>query len=428
MTAARPLHVLIAGGGLAGLATAQGLLKSGHSVEVFERDADLDRKQGYYLHFNAIGGNALRRCLPDDLYELYLQTSRQSYDRPESIVLDDQLRELSSRPHMGPPNDGPVPHTGVHRRTLRQVLSARLGDRLHSGNAVLAFSQDDDGVSVTLADGSTVRGDVLVGADGIRSAVRTQLLPDVPVIPTGIRGIGVYGRTPLTPELDDLMPDILNQGVLMAVDRKGTRLLIATFRPRQLADEAASEIAPDVRLDPVPAYVMVSCSVSPGTVVPPAAEWTAETPLLLRDSMRATVADWHPAADGLVAGMDPSSIFAIPFGYLEPAESWEPSRVTVAGDAAHGMLPTLGMGANLSLHDAALLVERLDQVGRGEAELLAAIGGYEAEMRATAYPILRLTLDHDTNFGGGALAEAEGRDGADGPSSDNAGPSQEHPA
>ena len=105
MTATRPLHVLVAGGGLAGLATAQGLLKSGHTVEVFERDADLNRKQGYYLHINNLGGEALRRCLPQDLFDLYLDTSRESYDRIESIVLSSQLEELSSRAslHQPPP-------------------------------------------------------------------------------------------------------------------------------------------------------------------------------------------------------------------------------------------------------------------------------------------------------------------------------------
>ncbi|BEP13360.1 FAD-dependent monooxygenase [Acidothermaceae bacterium B102] len=407
MSDTRSLHVLIAGGGLAGLALAQGLLKAGHTVEVFERDADLNRKQGYYLHFNAIGGEALRRVLPDDLFELYLDSSRESYDRAESIVLDPGFNEITSNPHMGPPNPGPRNHTGVHRRTLRQVLAGRLGDRLHAGSPVVSYVEDADGVTATLADGSTVRGDVLVGADGIRSAVRTQLLPEVPVIPTGIRGIGVYGRTPLTPELDELMPDILNQGVLMAVDRKGSRLLIAAFRPRRPAAEAAAEIAPDVEVDDVPAYVMISCSVMPGTVVPPAAEWTAETPGILQASMLEAVAGWHPAAQALVAGMEPDSIFSIPFGFLEPAENWESSRVTVVGDAAHGMLPTLGMGANLALNDAALLTEQLDQYGRGEVDLLAAIGAYEAQMRATAYPILRMTLDHDKNFGGGGLAKAE---------------------
>lgn len=403
----RPLHVLIAGGGLSGLAVAQGLLKAGHTVEVFERDADLDRKQGYYLHFNAIGGEALRRVLPDDLFELYMETAREDYERAESIVLSSDFHEITSNPHMGPPNPGPRKHTGVHRRALRQVMAGRLGDRLHAGSPVVSYVEDADGVTVTLADGTTARGDVLVGADGIRSAVRTQMLPQVPVIATGIKGIGIYGRTPLTPELDEMMPDILNQGVLMAVDRSGSRMLIATFRPRRMADEAAAEIAPDVKMEAVPGYVMVSCTVPPGTEIPRAGEWTDETPLVLREAMSTTVEGWHPAARALVAGMDPDSIFSIPFGFLEPAEDWESSRVTIVGDAAHGMLPTLGMGANLSLNDGALLVDQLERHGNGEVELIEAIAAYEVQMRATAYPILRLTLDHDKNFGGGGLAKAE---------------------
>jgi 2-polyprenyl-6-methoxyphenol hydroxylase-like FAD-dependent oxidoreductase len=88
--------VLIAGGGLSGLALAQGLRKEGHHAEIFERDADDRRQIGYYLHMNADGGEALRRCLPADLFELYAQTSRRTYDRRESVVLDDQLNELSS--------------------------------------------------------------------------------------------------------------------------------------------------------------------------------------------------------------------------------------------------------------------------------------------------------------------------------------------
>lgn len=402
----RTLHVIVAGAGLSGLALAQGLVKSGHTVDVYERDGDLDRKQGYYLHFNAIGGEALRRVLPEDLFELYLETSRENYDRPESIVLNDQLEELSSRPHLGPPNTGARHHTGVHRRTLRQLLSGRLGDSLHSGNAVVSFVEDADGVTVQLADGSTARGDLLIGADGIRSAVRTQLLPEVPVIPTGIEGIGIYGRAPLTPELDEIMPHILEQGVLMAIDRAGSRLLVANYRPRRRADEAAAEIAPDVPLEAVPAYAMISCSVAPGTEVPPSREWTAETALEMKESMLTALEGWHPAARALVEAIEPESMFMIPFGFLEPAESWEPSRVTIIGDAAHGMLPTLGMGANLSLNDSALLLDQIDRYAAGEVDLLEAVGTYEAAMREITYPILRLTVDHDNQFGGGGLKEA----------------------
>jgi 2-polyprenyl-6-methoxyphenol hydroxylase-like FAD-dependent oxidoreductase len=123
----RAPHVLIAGGGLSGLCLAQGLRQAGHTVEVFERDPDHSRRTGYMLHMNAYGGGGLRTCLPDDLYELYLETSRATPERRQSIVLDSALNELSSQPHLGPPNAGPRPHTGVHRRTLRQILLHGLG-------------------------------------------------------------------------------------------------------------------------------------------------------------------------------------------------------------------------------------------------------------------------------------------------------------
>ncbi len=404
------LHVLIAGGGLSGLALAQGLIKDGHTCQVFERDADDSRKIGYYLHMNADGGEALRRCLPADLFELYAQTSRLTYERRESVVLDDQLRELSSQPHLGPPNEGERPHTGVHRRTLRAILRARLGDSFHPGQPVTAYHETKNDVTVTLADGSTAEGDVLVGADGIRSAVRRQKLPGTTVIDAGVRGLGVFGRTPLTPELAAQLPPHLYQGVIIAADRQGSRLLIAVYRPRQRPQDAAAAIAPDVTLEPVEDYVMISCSVSAGTVIPPSSEWTEGTPAMLRDAMLAATEGWHPAARALVAGVDLASIFVIPFGFLEPAPPWEPSRVTLAGDAAHAMLPTLGMGANLALRDASRLLDQLSAAAQGEQEMIQAIGTYEQGMRDYVYPFMRMTMDHDRQFGGGAL---EGRDQPD---------------
>jgi 2-polyprenyl-6-methoxyphenol hydroxylase-like FAD-dependent oxidoreductase len=408
VTTTEPLHVLIAGGGLSGLALAQGLIKDGHTCEVFERDADDSRKIGYYLHMNADGGEALRRCLPADLFELYAQTSRRTYDRRESIVLDDQLNELSSQPHLGPPNEGERPHTGVHRRTLRSILRARLGGSFHPGKAVAGYKETPGGVSVTLADGTTAQGDVLVGADGIRSAVRGKRLPGTTVIDAGVRGLGVFGRTPLTPGLAAQVPPLLFEGVIIAADRKGSRLLIAAYRPRQRPGDAAAAIAPDVTLEPVDDYFMISCSVPPGTVIPPAAEWTAGTPAMLRDAMLGAIEGWHPAARALVANVDPGSVFVIPFGFLEPAPPWEPSRMTLVGDAAHAMLPTLGMGANLALRDAAHLLEQLSAAARGEAGIVGAIGAYEQEMRDYVYPFMRMTMEHDRRFGGGAL---EGRGG-----------------
>jgi len=387
----RALHVLIAGGALSGLCLAQGLRQAGHTVEVFERDPDHSRRTGYMLHMNAYGGGGLRTCLPDDLYELYLETSRATPERRQSIVLDSALNELSSQPHLGPPNDGPRPHTGVHRRTLRQILLHGLDVQL--GRPAVGYEEDGDRVVLRLADGGSAEGDVLVGADGIRSAIRAQRLPHVPVIEAGVDGIGVFGRSPVTPDI----PSLLLQGVIIVADRRGNRLLLGSFVPRR--EIAAAGRAAGVALEPVEPYLMVSGTLMPGTAVPPAREWTAETAPMLRDSMSRVVADWHPALRGIVARTDLESMFAIPFGRLDPPQAWEPSRVTLIGDAAHAMLPTLGMGANLSLRDAGALCERLVAGG----DVVAAIGDYEREMRDVAYPLMRMAAEHDKHFGGGGL-------------------------
>jgi 2-polyprenyl-6-methoxyphenol hydroxylase-like FAD-dependent oxidoreductase len=387
------MHVLIAGGGLSGLCLAHGLRQAGHTVEVFERDPDHTRRTGYMLHMNAFGGEGLRTCLPDDLFELYLETSRATPERRQSIVLDSGLNELSSQPHLGPPNEGPRPHTGAHRRTLRQILLARLDIQL--GRPAVGYEELGDRVRLKLADGGTAEGHVLVGADGIRSAIRAQRLPAVGVIEASVDGIGVFGRSPVTPDI----PALLLQGVIIVADRRGNRLLLGSFIPRRAIAEAPEPIAPDVSLEPVEPYVMVSCSLMPGTVVPPAREWTADTAPRLRDSMAQVVADWHPAARGIVERIELESMFSIPFGRLDPPEPWAPSRVTLIGDAAHAMLPTLGMGANLALRDAGALCSRLADGG----DPVAAIGAYEEEMRSIAYPLMRMAAEHDKHFGGGGL-------------------------
>jgi 2-polyprenyl-6-methoxyphenol hydroxylase-like FAD-dependent oxidoreductase len=398
----KELHVLIAGGGLGGLCLAQGLIGAGHSVTVFERDSDLDRKVGYRLHINGDGGEALRACLPVDLFELYLETSRRTPPRQLAVVVDDQLNELSSMPHIGPPNEGPRPHTAVNRRTLRQILLARLGDSVRLGNAVVGYEETAAGIRVQLADGGSEAGDVLVGADGIRSAVRPQLLPDTTVIDTGIEGLGLYARSALPPELQAEIPSALMDGFVIAADKRGGLLAMGAFNPRRPLAEAAAAIAPDVTLDPVDDYMMVSGNVAAGTVVPPFREWTETTAVELRDSMLAAHADWHPALRGVVERIDPATMFAIYFGRLDPTPAWEPSRVTLLGDAIHAMLPTLGQGANLALRDAATLAAALAD---GE-DPVAAIGTYEDAMRGYAYPIMEAAADH-SKFGGGGLGQRD---------------------
>jgi salicylate hydroxylase len=403
---ARPLHVLIAGGGLAGLCLAQGLKRAGVSCAVFERDPEV-RRQGYRITINGDGGNALEACLPPDLYELYLQASRNTPPRRMSVVVDSQCNELSTAPHFGAPNDGERPHTAIHRRTLRQILGARLGDVIQPAAKVVGFERAGDTVRLLLDDGSSAEGDVLVGADGVYSVIRGALLPDVEVIDSGVRGLGVFARTPLPPDIHGELPELLLSGFVIAVEpATGVTLAMGAMDPRRAPDEAAAETAPDVKLDPVAPYMMLTGGIRPGTPIPPPADWTAETARAVQAQMADAVSGWHPAIRGLVERIELDTMFASNFMRLDPTPAWTPSNVTLVGDAIHAMLPTMGMGGNTSLRDAAVLADKLAAAQRGELGRVDAIGAYEADMRDFAYPIMEMSADHD-RFGGGGLRQKE---------------------
>lgn len=395
-----PREVIISGGGLAGLALAHGLLKDGHNVTVIERDDDFNAKAGYYLTLNDFGGKALRRCLPDDLFSLYQRASRQTPPRRGSIVLTPGLQEVSFMDSMALSTDPTYPDTGIHRRTLRQILSSRLEGVTRMGRRGISYTEDTDGVTLTLDDGSTVRGDLLVASDGVWSSLRQQRLPDAKAVDTGIKGISLFGLTPITPELSaEVPPELFDGNAIIVADRSGTRCLLVAFHPRENVADLPARFAPDVSLDGVDPYFMVSCSVPEGTAIPHRDEWTADTPAQLREAMLQAIDGWHPAVRAIVAEQELSTIFRIPFAYVEPMEAWEPSRVTLIGDSAHAMLPTLGMGANMALNDARLLLDALAE----HEDVVEAVGAYESEMREVAYPILSATIDHDRTFAAGGL-------------------------
>ena len=397
------LHVLIAGGGVGGLCLAQGLRKAGVSCAVYERDPDMTRRAGYRLSMNADGGEALRACLPGDLFELYLETSRRTPPRARAVVIDAQCQELSWAPHLGPPNDGPRPHTAIDRRTLRQILLGRLDDVVHGERTVTGFEERGDGVRLLFADGTHADGDVLVAADGVGSAVRRLLMPDVPIIPAEVGGLGLFARSPLTDDLIAELPDSCSTASSSRATRSaGCSRSAPTSRRRPVA-EAVRTLAPDIEVEPVGDYMMLSGGVPPGTEVPHPSEWTADTPREVHAGMLEVVDGWHPALRGLVERVELDTLFAFPFRRLDPVPAWPTSRVTLLGDAIHAMLPTLGQGANMALRDAGLLSARLAQAAEG-APLLDAIGAYEQAMREYVYPIMELSADH-SRFGGGGLRQ-----------------------
>ncbi|WP_345802854.1 FAD-dependent monooxygenase [Microbacterium sp. AZCO] len=386
-------HVLIAGGGIGGLCLAQGLTKAGISCAVYESAPGIVTA-GYRLHMNVLGGDALRECLPENLYELYLQTSRRTPEREMSVMIDTQGTEIWTRPHIGPPNEGDRPHTAVNRRTLRQILATGLDDVLHFGRTAVGYEADGDGVRLLFDDGSSVAGDVLVGADGIHSPIRSQLLPEVGVVDTGMRGM--WSIAPLTDDLAAVMPRALFDGFAVVTRGDGTIFAIGVYDPRRPIADAVAELAPGAAIDHVEPYVMVTYGSDLGAA--PAADmpdFAHDSPAELHRAIRRAMSGAHPGLVELVDRIDESTIAPSAIRYLEVADPWQPSRVTLLGDAIHAMPPSFGAGANSALRDAAALARALDDAVHGRRPLLEAIGDYEERMRAEVFPIMRASADPD---------------------------------
>ena len=162
-------RVIIAGGSVAGLFAGTLLRREGFAVDVFERSGEAlaSRGAGIASHpelFETLEqvGATPAKSLGDDSLGVEV-VGRIVLDRDGTII-----------------GEHPLPQIMLSWDRLYRVLRAVLpDDHYHAGRAVERFEQDDDGVTVHLADGARERAEWLIGADGIRSSVRRQLLPDL---------------------------------------------------------------------------------------------------------------------------------------------------------------------------------------------------------------------------------------------------------
>jgi 2-polyprenyl-6-methoxyphenol hydroxylase-like FAD-dependent oxidoreductase len=388
------LRVAVAGAGLGGLCLARGLLRAGADVTVYERDASLaGRRQGYRLHLDARAGLALQACLPPDSLALFQATCGQASRR--LTVVSEKLRVLHERATVDPGADPYAPatlSTSVNRQTFREVLAAGLDGRIAFGHELTGYEitgygagpgrADASGVRLHFAGGGSADADVLVGADGVNSAVRRQYLPDASPTDTGTRCI--YGKTALG---GDCAPaGVAKEGFTAVVGgRLGMALGVVRFRqaPHALGLTAAGD------------YLMWALAGDHRAFGVRDEEFSVMDAAGLHALSAELIKTWHPDLRALHARAEVDETFGVRVRVSPAVPPWPPSRVTVLGDAIHAMSPARGSGANTALRDAALLCRTLtvaaapggaEQTGAPQTgDLVAAIGDYEQQMRAYGY-------------------------------------------
>ena len=320
--------VLIAGGGIAGLTAAVALRRYGIDSVVFEQVDDVHKVQlgaGVALNYNA--ARAFKHLdLLDGLREV--------------AVPIEQIQFMSSKGKLfGSPGgiEGELLQ-GVLRPALHEFLVGVAGvENVQVGAKLVRFEQDDDGVTAHFADGRSARGDVLVGADGLRSAVREQLLGE-----SEPRYAGFNAR----------------QGVVESDHAKDAKWRTILGRGQHF------------KFYPVGRWYMYWTAA---LNEPPGGK---ESGADLKRTVLERFGDWPEPVPELVEATDDSQTFFTDTYDREPVERWGEGRVTLLGDAAHPMTWNRGQGASQGMEGAVLLAQALAAAG---GDLPAALRGWEAD-------------------------------------------------
>lgn len=351
-------RIAIVGGGIGGLVLALALRERGIRSEVYERASEL-REVGAAVALSANGTRELRRLgLGETLEACSVVPSGlviRRWDSGEVIAEYPIGRDDAYEATFG------APYYGVHRVALLQALAQRLSaEGLSLGRGCVAVTEHDAGVELDLSDGSSVGADVVVGADGVHSVVRSHVAGEARPVFSGTVGYRGLVAAAEIPSLPDPTPLQFWAGagrhlLHYPIDGGDTVNFLAVVRAREWASESWME----------------ECAVS--DVV---------------DAFQG----WHPAVTEMVGATDTGARWAL--HELEPLERWHSDRAVLIGDAAHAMVPHQGQGANQTIEDAVVLADCLTQADTAELGAVLRRYGDLRRRRATAVQVLsRRTAD-----------------------------------
>ncbi|SFP83178.1 2-polyprenyl-6-methoxyphenol hydroxylase [Amycolatopsis rubida] len=400
-----PPHVIIIGAGTGGLCLAQGLKQGGVSVAVYERDRTrTDGLFGYRVGIDPDGSRALSRCLPPELFDVFVATKALT-PRFMNIFTERRSELLRIGDWDAPEHEDPVDsEKSISRMTLRQVLLTGVEDIVHFGKKFTHYEQHADGtVTAYFEDGTSASGDVLVAADGTNSRVRKQYLPHSKM--NTIDGKSVTAKLPLDDESRKLLTPEMLRGVNLVNAPGGYNCIIHVMefkwdRDGKVKNGIGGNDAqllshwPGLMFDNTRDYIMWGWS-APSRLVPDNfMDLRGEE---LHKIVLQHTRKWHPDFRKLFEMADPGSAFPLQVRTTERLEPWESTNVTLIGDAIHTMTPGLGVGANTALRDAEILCRRLIAARRGETTAVEAVAAYEKEMHSYAWTLVEKSK---SQFGG----------------------------
>ncbi len=336
--AARPRTVAVCGAGLGGLVAALALQQRGFDVTVHEQAPALG-EVGAGIQLSA---NAVRVLASLGLLEQLTERA--------SVADGKQVRLWNTGQAWNLFDLGPVsqerygfPYLLLHRADLHDVLRARLAEvapgALRLGQRLESFAEHADRVDLHFADGSTDSADLLVGADGVHSVVRTQLFgPSEPKFSGCVAWRGVVQA--------EQLPEHLRTPI--GTNWIGPHAHVIQYPLRQ--GELVNFVGIVERDD-----WEVESWTTPGTTEECAADF----------------AGWHTDIQQIIQAVDIPMKWALK---LRPTlTTWSSARVTLLGDACHPTLPFLAQGACMAIEDGVVLARALDE----NDDLAAALAGYE---------------------------------------------------
>ncbi|PBC80271.1 2-polyprenyl-6-methoxyphenol hydroxylase [Streptomyces sp. KS_16] len=315
-------RILVIGGGIAGTATALALHKAGFDVAVHEAHPDTAEDIGAFLTLASNGMRALAQLDASDA------VTALGFPLRAMRVLDDQGAEMARVP-LGEPDDASLRYRCVRRGELNAALQAeavRRGIELSHGARLVSVQNGPSKVTARFADGGVATGDLLIGADGLNSAIRQSIAPGADPVYAGQSVF--YGYTHSAPVAEDTGHITMVRGsgaaVGYAVSPDGETYWFARVTgPALPADELAH---------------------------PTPSRWRQQLVDLLGK-------DATPAAGIVAASTD--GIMATNATEIPPKTPWRSGRTLLIGDAAHAASPATGQGASMALEDAVILAKSL---------------------------------------------------------------------